>query len=223
MMKRKVILGLWVLFAALPTFAQTDSAFKTPNYKQRVASFMQEQAPKNHIVFLGNSITEVGKWQQLIPNKKVLNRGISGDVTAGVLARIDQCALAKPKQIFIMTGINDLKIGKPLAYITANQIAIIKRIKQLSPKTKIVMQSTLPVNEGMLAAIYKRLNNKAINEMNVALQNACKEMGVTYVDLHPVLTDEKGQLQQELSTDGLHLKPAAYEKWVALLQSKKLL
>jgi lysophospholipase L1-like esterase len=48
-------------------------------------------------------------------------------------------------------------------------------------------------------------------------------MGVTYVDLHPVLTDEQGQLQQELSTDGLHLKPAAYEKWVALLQAKKLL
>jgi lysophospholipase L1-like esterase len=86
------------------------------------------------------------------------------------LARIDQCALAKPKQIFMMIGINDLKIGKSLAYITANQIAIIKRIKQLSPKTKIVMQSTLPVNDGMLAAIYKRLNNKAINEMNVALQ-----------------------------------------------------
>ena len=85
------------------------------------------------------------------------------------------------------------------------------------------MQSTLPVNESMLANIYKRLNNVDISLMNNALKTACKETGVTYVDLHPVLTDENGQLQQVLSTDGLHLKPAAYVKWIEQLKFLKLL
>ena len=122
-----------------------------------------------------------------------------------------------------MIGINDLKIGKPITYITANQIAIIKRIKQVSPKTKIIMQSTLPVNEKMLATIYKRLNNADIDLMNNALKKACAALNVTYVNLHTVLTDDDEQLQKELSTDGLHLKPGAYVKWVGLLKSLKLL
>lgn len=222
-MKRETMLVLFCILAVVSARAQTDSAFKTANYKKRVANFDLEKIPKHHLVFLGNSITEVGKWQELIPNRNVLNRGISGDVTAGVLARIDQCAKNKPDKIFMMIGINDLKIGKSISYITANQVAIIKRIKEISPKTKIMMQSTLPVNESMLAAIYKRLNNADINSMNSSLQKACENLGVIYVDLHPVLADSNGQLQQELSTDGLHLKPAAYAKWVALLKSLKLL
>lgn len=222
-MNIKLTLILLGISLAFNVTAQTDSAFKTPNYKERIEYFNQEKKLAHSVVFLGNSITEVGKWKELLPQKVVLNRGISGDVTAGVLARVDETAEIKPDQIFIMIGINDLKIGKPISYITAQQIKIVNRIKQISPKTKIIMLGTLPVNEGMLANIYKRLNNVEISIMNNALKSACKELGVSYVDLHPVLTDEDGQLQQVLSTDGLHLKPAAYVKWIEQLKLLKFL
>lgn len=178
---------------------------------------------RNTIVFLGNSITQVGKWQELIPNKKVINKGISGDITTGVLARIESCLSAKPAKIFVMIGINDLKIGKAIDSITANQIRIIEKIKRLSPRTKIYMQSTLPVNEGMLASIYKRLNNADITKMNTALKLACKQKKVTYLDLHPIMIDENTQLKSSLSTDGLHLKPEAYLNWVNYLKTNKFL
>ena len=178
---------------------------------------------RNTIVFLGNSITQVGKWQELIPNKKVINKGISGDITTGVLARIESCLLEKPAKIFVMIGINDLKIGKAIDSITANQIRIIEKIKRLSPRTKIYMQSTLPVNEGMLASIYKRLNNADITKMNTALKLACKQKKVTYLDLHPIMIDENTQLKSSLSTDGLHLKPEAYLNWVNYLKTNKFL
>lgn len=176
---------------------------------------------KNTIVFLGNSITQVGKWQTLIVDKKVINKGISGDITTGVLARVENCLLAKPEKIFIMIGINDLKIGTAIDTITANQIKIIEKIQRLSPRTKIYMQSTLPVNEGMLASIYKRLNNVAIAKMNVALKLACKQKRVKYIDLQPLMIDENAELKQALSTDGLHLKPEAYTIWVNYLKVNK--
>lgn len=178
---------------------------------------------KNTIVFLGNSITQVGKWQELIPNKKIINKGISGDVTTGVLARIEDCLLAKPEKIFVMIGINDLKIGKAIDTITANQIKIIEKIRRLSPRTKIYMESTLPVNESMLANIYKRLNNADIAKMNVALKLACKQEKVKYIDLQPIMIDENAQLKKSLSTDGLHLKPEAYLNWVNYLKTNKFL
>ena len=178
---------------------------------------------ENTIVFLGNSITQVGKWQELIPHKEVINKGISGDITTGVLARIEDCLSAKPAKIFVMIGINDLKIGKSLDSITANQLKIIEKIKRLSPRTKIYMQSTLPVNEGMLASIYKRLNNADIIKMNAALKFVCKQKKIRYIDLHPIMIDENGQLKKSLSTDGLHLKPEAYFNWVNYLKSNKFL
>ena len=178
---------------------------------------------KNTIVFLGNSITQVGKWQELIPHKEVINKGISGDITTGVLARIENCLIAKPAKIFVMIGINDLKIGKAIDSITANQIRIIEKIRRLSPRTKIYMQSILPVNEGMLASIYKRLNNTDIAKINTALKLACKQKRVTYIDLRPIMVDENTQLKSSLSTDGLHLKPEAYLNWVNYLKTNKFL
>lgn len=186
-------------------------------------SNQQSRINKNTIVFLGNSITKVGKWQELITDQNIINKGISGDITTGVLARLDDCLSARPEKIFVMIGINDLKIGKDIDIITSNQKKIIGKIKSLSPKTKIYMQSTLPVHESMLADIYQRLNNKDINKMNVALKMVCKQLNVKYVDLHPIMLDQNLQLKKSWSTDGLHLRPEAYLAWVNYLKTNKLL
>ncbi|MFD2285938.1 GDSL family lipase [Pedobacter petrophilus] len=200
-----------------------DSAFLTPHYKKQIESFRKIPVSENQVIFIGNSITEVGEWKKLIPDKNILNLGISGDVTLGVINRLHEEILSKPKAIFVMIGINDLKIGVPISEITARQKAIINIITTESPKTKIFMQSTLPVNEKMLAEIYKRLNNHDISKMNSALQKLCKKLQVSYIDLWPVMINKEGQLQQKLSTDGLHLKPNAYLKWVKYLNDQNYL
>lgn len=57
------------------------------------------------IIFLGNSITNGGEWSELLNNKHVKNRGISGDICMGVYDRLDAVLKGKPAKIFLLIGI----------------------------------------------------------------------------------------------------------------------
>ncbi len=72
----------------------------------------------------------------VISDNRIKNRGISADVTEGVLLRIDEVTDSKPLKIFIMIGINDLAFGYSKKEILQNFKAIINKIKNDSPKTK---------------------------------------------------------------------------------------
>ena len=61
------------------------------NYKKMIREFKSNPLNYNDIVFLGNSITESGKdWSKRLNYPNIKNRGIGGDVTDGVLARLDE-------------------------------------------------------------------------------------------------------------------------------------
>jgi hypothetical protein len=83
----------WIL---LPFFCYTQTSvtnqrlFDTTGfipelYTQRVALFEKEPVFTGRIIFLGNSITQIGNWKKLLNDSTVINRGIAGDITFGVL------------------------------------------------------------------------------------------------------------------------------------------
>jgi lysophospholipase L1-like esterase len=74
----------------------------------------------------------------------VLNRGIGGDITYGVLKRLDDVINRQPKKLFILLGINDIGKDIPDSVIAYNYFKIIKQVKEKSPATKIYVQSILP-------------------------------------------------------------------------------
>lgn len=197
-----------------------DSSYNNGHYQHRLEFFRAMPDQKKEIVFVGNSITEMGEWQELLPGKPVVNRGISGDVTYGVLARIDEVLSSKPAKIFILSGVNDLKRGIPVDTVAKTFERILVTMKTASPKTKVFVEGILPVNEGMLAAQYKKVNNAVIGSLNSLLRALAAKYGYTYVDVAPAVADENGQLKKENTQDGLHLWPAAYIKWVKLLQDQ---
>lgn len=217
---------LFMLMCCLP-FAvqaqQADTSYNNSHYRQRLAYFRQMPDRKSEIVFLGNSITEAGEWQELVPGKNVINRGISGDVTYGVKARLDEVLSSKPAQVFLLIGVNDMKRGHAVNVIANSYREIVNRIVTTSPKTKLYLQSVLPVNEKLLQAIYKEVTNEKIRALNVQLQSIAAEYKVTYVDLHKVFATAGGQLDSAATTDGLHLQATAYIKWVDYLKQQKYL
>ena len=228
-MARKVfyLLMLLGMLFAVEAFAQApakiDSSYANSHYRMRLDFFRQMPNHKKEIVFLGNSITEAGEWQELVPCKPVVNRGISGDVTWGVLARLDEVLASKPAKVFLLIGVNDLKRGIDPAMIAQNHRRILQRIKAESPKTRVYLQSVLPVNEAMLSAAYQHVTLARISALNQELKRLAEQLQVPFLDLHPALTDAQGQLDKELTTDGIHLKLVAYIKWVNQLKLAKAL
>ncbi len=195
------------------TLAQSkgiDSTFDNQHYRARLEFFKAMPNQKDEIVFLGNSITEGGKWQEILQRKHVINRGISGDVTYGILARLDEILASRPRKIFLLCGVNDMKRGIPLSIISTNIERIIKQVKKQSPNTALFVQGLLPVNDKIV------LLNKALKELCTAHQ-------VRFVDLQPILADGNGELKAELTIDGLHLKQASYLIWANYLKQQKLL
>lgn len=204
--------------------AVTDTSYANGYYVKRVEYFSKLPVQKNPVVFLGNSITEVGQWQEVTAIPNVINRGISGDNSFGVFHRLDAILALKPKKIFLLIGVNDIKRGTPLAIIANNYERIIKKVTRESPGTRLYLQSVLPVCEPMLASIYDNIRNNKIISLNVMLKELAEKHRLPYVDLyHNLFMDENGQLIKTLSTDGLHLQPEAYILWAAYLKQQKYL
>ncbi len=203
--------------------APVDSSFANSYYKERLKFFRAMPDRKNEIVFLGNSLTEAGEWQELVPNQNVINRGISGDVSFGIIARLDEVLSSKPKKIFLLMGTNDLKRGFPTALMIRNYETIINRVKKESLKTTLIIESIFPVNESMIATEYKRITNAKIKEVNSQLKQLAEKHQLSYIDLHPLLEDSEGQMNKNYTTDGIHIKTTTYILWVNYLKNKGLL
>ncbi len=160
------------------------------------------------VVFVGDSITEGGLWNELFPGVEIANRGIGGNTTSDILVRMNQVFKLKPEKLFVMVGVNDLnmKLGPNVAI--ANYSEIFNLIDKNLPKTKVYIQSVLPVNDA-----WEMTDNTHIPELNRALKSLADRRGYTYIDLHSAFSNTRGQLRANLSNDGIHLLGTGYELW----------
>lgn len=225
-MKNQLLFSLLISFClinySVAQKSEVDSSYNNPYYKNRMAVFKSIPDTKGAVVFLGNSITERGPWSEYFPSQYILNRGIGGDNTFGVLARLDKVIALAPKKIFIMIGINDVGRGTPLSTILDNYQKLVLRIRTESPKTKIYIQSVLPLNDSILTADYLKNKKGTVRELNIGLRELAGDLKVTYLDLHSDLfVDHNGDLKPELTPDGIHLFPKAYSIWAAYLKTHK--
>lgn len=182
------------------------------HYLEKQTLFDNLPSSTNTIFFLGDSLTNGCEWNELLANPKIKNRGINGDTTEGVLNRLNQLTKSKPQKIFIMIGINDLFNNIESAKILENYQKIITTIKTDSPKTKIYIQSILPMNFE-LDKNKRPINNQNILDLNNNLKNLSNNSTVFYIDLYPAFLDSSGQLNPQYTLDGLHLTGQGYLIW----------
>lgn len=187
-------------------------------YVQRASLFSKLTITPKDIVFIGNSITNGAEWNELFPRKRVKNRGISGDTSEGVYDRLDPVVKGKPAKIFILIGINDISRGIEVETIVQNMKRIVEKIQTELPKTKIYIQSILPVNPdfGMFKGHQKP---QLIKEINQQYQNIAKEYKVNYINLYPHFLEEgTDRMNEKYTNDGLHLLGEGYLLWSEIIK-----
>lgn len=173
-------------------------------YDRWVSQFDELSVQQDDVVFLGDSITRGGSWDELFPQSPIRNRGIGGDTTSGVLARLHQVTSGKPSQVFLLIGTNDITFGESDETIVSNISTIVDRIERESPETQVYVQSVLP-----RAVDYR----ERIEALNVQIREAVVDRA-EWIDLYPLLLDEDGSISAEYSNDDLHLYSAGYTVWV---------
>ncbi|MDE7402326.1 MAG: GDSL family lipase [Muribaculaceae bacterium] len=170
------------------------------------------------IVFLGNSITDGGEFNELFEMDCIKNRGIRSDLITGVEKRLGQITPGHPDKIFLLIGINDVSHGHSVAELAKRYERLVKRIRTESPDTKLYLQSVMPINNSFKR--YKGLIGKesTIREFNKEIEKIAAANGAEYVNLWPFLADSNGRLKADMTNDGLHLNGRGYRAWASGIQ-----
>ena len=217
-----LVFSLMYFFDANSQAKTWDSTYKPGSWDLRVQQFRNYPDSKKDIIFLGNSITAGVDWNELLQNVNVRNRGISGDITFGLLNRLDEVTKGKPARIFILIGINDISRNIPDSVILMNYQRMIDRIQLESPSTKIFLQTILPVNNDFpVKAQFNK--DEHILYVNQELKKLAEKEKVRVIDLYKEFLGADNKLDKKYTYDGLHLNAEGYKHWAEILKKGKYL
>ena len=194
-----------------------EEYFKLPYWDQRVKELhKREYQTGNGTFFIGDSITEGYDLYRMYGDNTIVNMGIGGDFTSGVLMRLDLVKKYQPKKVFLMIGINDILKNVPIELIQKRYAEIIDTILRDSPTTHLYIQSNLPtLNLGGNLTTNQPILDK-VNQLNEFLRIQCATKGAEFIDLHTHFMKD-GQLNAEYTYDGLHISEAGYQLWTQII------
>lgn len=179
-------------------------------YFNKVKEFKETLIPENSIIMVGNSLTAGGKWKEYFPTKNIYNFGIPGDSSAGVLNRLPQLIEKKPYEIYLLIGVNDLRMDCNTEQIVQNYNTILWKLKKELPNTKVYITGLLPTDN-------KIRSNAEILQVNVELKRIATLTKHVYIDIYKDFL--LGDVINPIYTyDGIHLTDKGYNIWVEKLR-----
>jgi lysophospholipase L1-like esterase len=204
-----VIAGLAVrpfIASAIRSFAPVQKPPKpldAAHWTARVEHFEQlDKAADIRVVYLGDSITEYVNVDELVSVEggRVVNRGIAGDTTDGMLRRIRTSFPRDVAVCFVLVGYNDLRRGGTPAE-TADAVNAIVDLLLRDERAAHVVVETLPSGAAETLPAVEQLNARlarlAANRPNVSL-----------LDLWSRFSTGDGARDRTLLVDDVHLNGA---------------
>ena len=201
---------LGVLWAGQAGAAGPETATQPSSYWRERTSLFRTFTHQPQVVMIGDSLTDGAEWAEMFPQQDIVNRGIDSDTTEGVLARLGDILSIRPRQAFVMIGINDFADAKrEVDAVFASYRSIVSRLDQGG--VKVTVQSTLPCNVAKAAWKSCAALNPRIRELNTRLASLASTR-VRFVDLWPLLA-ANGELNSDYTYDGVHLNGEGYRQW----------
>jgi lysophospholipase L1-like esterase len=159
--------------------------------------------------FIGDSLTEAGRWQEWFSDEEVANYGVGGDTTDDVISRLSQVIEARPGTVVLLIGTNDLAWRRSAEHVVRNIETILVTLRRDLPDSQILVQSVMPRD---------RESAEIVREINRHLWQFAPSVRAQYLDLWPLLALPDGELNPEYSQDRLHLNDTGYEAWLSELR-----
>ena len=202
------ILGLGLAMGGLLMATSVSAQTEKGDWAQfgRYADANKRVTTPAKVVFMGNSITD-GWWPKdstFFIDNNFLDRGISGQTTSEMLVRFRQDVInLKPKAVVILAGINDIAHNNGVISL-GNVFGNIVSMAELARYNKItpIICSVLPAYDFP----WRRGMNPApkVIELNKMLKAYADKEGLTYVDYHSAMKDERDGLPKNLASDEVH-------------------
>lgn len=216
--------------AVIPVSRENEAWWKDRHESFNVRAKEGAASGDIDLIFLGDSITQgwetEGKavWSRYYGSRNAFNIGISGDRTQHVLWRLDHGnvdGLAKPargnapKLVVMMIGTNNSNGADNTAEeIAEGQKAIVAKLREKLPETKILMLAIFPRGEKPNP---QREKNAKASEL---ASKAADGKMVHYLDIGPKFLEKDGTLPKDVMPDALHLSPKGYQIWAESIEAK---
>ena len=160
------------------------------------------------LLFLGDSLTQFHDWSHFGAHH---NAGIAGETTDGLLHRLHYTLKKQPHTLILQIGINDLLQGHCPETVQENYVRLFGALQAVE---KVIIISLLPVEMNP----YTEQLNENVIVLNHFLRQASQTYGFVYLDLYTEMVSKDGGIRAELTSDGVHLTPTAYEIWERVLE-----
>lgn len=176
-----------------------------------------------NLICLGDSITygygvrRAERWSTLVGAAlgcTVMNHGISGDTTGGMLSRLEcelmpdirRCPLGQKPTVLLLGGVNDIFYSGTDTVARANLGAMVHQL--ITAGAKCVVLSPLGIVFSAVPPDWSevmRPDTPALLEGYYRWQaQFCRAFGVPYIDLYDLLRKPDGTPDPALYLDGLH-------------------
>ncbi|MEN8199646.1 MAG: GDSL-type esterase/lipase family protein [Thermodesulfobacteriota bacterium] len=153
-------------------------------------------------LFLGDSLVADFDWQARMHHFTVLNYGMAGDTTQGLLNRIPAITeeVQNPGLILLMIGTNNLIIEDYSFVATLHKIIV--ELTSRYPAAEVITNSLLPCH-------LPWLKMDSLKRLNTDIEAITLQSGCCYLDMFSKFEPTSEFFQN----DGIHLTPKAYDLW----------
>jgi len=102
------------------------------NYQVRREMFRLDRNEAARVLMLGDSLTAQGEWNAMLGKPLVANRGIDGDTSTGLLARVGDDADFRGDAVVIWIGTNDVLQGEAAGPVVERIIKVAREKAKLT-------------------------------------------------------------------------------------------
>lgn len=195
-----------------------DSGCKQLSWRADFARFEQEdrENPRRAggVVFVGSS--SIYRWPvaRSFPDLPTLNRGLAGSQIHHATRYADRLIFPyAPRVVVIYAGDNDIDSGKSPQRVLKNYQRFVAAVHQRLPDCRIIFVAIKPSPKRWGKFERMRDANHRIEEFSRS------DHRLFYADVATPMIGSDGRPRPELyGEDGLHLTPAGYELWDAIVR-----